>query len=115
MNNYEIYVELKKQKALIEAQMDSVNKSILSDMNSTEAKTIDTLLGKFTTAWRQTWQYGKNVSRLESQLKDLKQKQQENGTAKIDKVTQYIVFTPVKIYSEEVELASDVSLFAQKS
>lgn len=78
---FEEYAELQKQADAIADKQKLLKEKLVEDMNANEIEKVESDFGSFYFTSRKTWKYSDSVKAKESEVKDLKKKEEEDGTA----------------------------------
>lgn len=88
---YQQYYLAKNAIKVLEDHATELNQMILDEMNLLGVEKQEFDFGKFTKGSRAKWEYSPEVFQIEKKLKDVKAKEQEEGTATKTE-THYLLF-----------------------
>ena len=89
------YVELEAKFREMELEKKELRASIVKDMGKHGLDKVDSEWGSFTVASKSNYVYSKVVTALADKLALAKAKEVKSGKAKVDSVTEYMVFKPL--------------------
>ena len=75
------YADLKRAEKQLKADIGVLKPIILDYMNEDATKELEAEVGTFTIQSRRTWKYSDDVDQVESNLKEKKKIEQQEGTA----------------------------------
>lgn len=82
---YDAYAVLAAEKKLIEAKMEIAKEQILADLKENNlAKYQNGDKGTFSLVSRKSYEYSKDIEKLEKTLKEEQKREIENGIAKVE-------------------------------
>ena len=76
------YIELQQQIKVLEDKKKGLSVECLEEMQKNELKQVKNDLGTFSVVERKTWKYSDVVKTQETEIKELKKKEEESGEAK---------------------------------
>lgn len=90
------YASLKLSSKAIENELDELNPMILQIMNEQNLEEIElSNYGKLSLGARRTWKYSPEVEQKDTELKELKKKEERTGEAEY-KEKKYLLFKGIK-------------------
>jgi len=88
---YKQYAELTVAIKKLEEERDGIKEALVADLKENELQTYRSELGTFSMGTRKSWKYSPLVAADAGLLKELKKKEEEDGTAE-SKETEYLAF-----------------------
>jgi hypothetical protein len=95
-NIYKDYAQLRRDIALFEEREVALRAMILKDMQDNKMVKEEFEFGKFTVGSRKNYTYSKKIKDMEDKVKIAKNKEVEQGKAKVQE-TNYVVYKPVTL------------------
>ncbi len=94
---FQLYTELYKHEAEIKAQKDALKKELEQEMIDNELDKVEMQdVGSFTLSERKSFEYSEDVKKKENDVRLLKKHEEEQGKAKVIKVSKYMRYNPIK-------------------
>lgn len=85
------YAEIKRTIKILTTEADTLEAPIKEAMLSSLVEKIELETGTLTLTSRKKWTYGESVKKIETNLKETKKKEEEDGVAKLEE-TKILVF-----------------------
>lgn len=81
ITNYERLLQINNEIKILELEKKTILDEVQSNMIENEVKTIKTDFGTFSIVERKTYRYSDDIKHRESEIKEMKKQEEENGKA----------------------------------
>lgn len=89
-NVFKEYREVKDQIAALEERRKELELLVMDEIDENGGKFVTTKFGEFWSMSRKSWAYSPAVDALAENLKQMKKKEEHDGTAVLNKVSGYV-------------------------